>query len=108
MHVADVKRRKLDPKSEKCILVNYSHEQRGYKSYNPQTKQVRVSSDVKFDESASLYSLLTLTPENSNHPIFKDEASEHEMVQVEEEEEFGSLDESPISFLLSGPNEQLS
>ena len=40
MHVSDEKRRKLDPNSEKCILVGYSHEQKGYKSYNPKTKQV--------------------------------------------------------------------
>ena len=35
VHVPDEKRRKLDPKSEKCILVDYSHEQKGYKCYNP-------------------------------------------------------------------------
>ena len=36
----DEKRKKLDAKSEKCILIGYSHEQTGYKFYNPQTKQV--------------------------------------------------------------------
>ena len=52
MHVPNEKRRKLDPKSEKCVLVGYSYEQKGYKCYNPRTKQVRVSRDVVFDESA--------------------------------------------------------
>ena len=46
-------RRKLDTKAKKCILVSYSDEQKGYKCYNPQTKQARVSRDVVFDESAS-------------------------------------------------------
>ena len=61
VHVADEKQRKLDPKSEKCILVGYSHEQKGYKCYNPQTKQTPVSRDVEFDELASWYSLPTPT-----------------------------------------------
>ena len=33
-HVPDEKRRKLDMKSEKCILVGDSQEQKGYKCYN--------------------------------------------------------------------------
>ena len=49
------KRRKLDTKAEKCILVGYSDEQKGYKCYNPRSKQARVSRDVVFDESASWY-----------------------------------------------------
>ena len=35
VHVPDEKQRKLDPKSEKCVLVGYSNEQKGYKCYNP-------------------------------------------------------------------------
>ena len=35
MYVPKEKRRKLDVKSEKCILVGYSDEQKGYKCYNP-------------------------------------------------------------------------
>ena len=35
VHVPKEKRRKLDAKAEKCILVNYSDEQKGYKCYNP-------------------------------------------------------------------------
>ena len=43
VHVLDETRKKLDAKSEKCIMVGYSYEQKGYKCYNPGTKQVRVS-----------------------------------------------------------------
>ena len=53
VHVPKEKQRKLDAKGEKCILVGYSDEQKGYKCYNPRTKQGRVSRDVVFDESAS-------------------------------------------------------
>ena len=54
VHVPDEKRQKLDPKSEKCILVGYSIEQKGYKCFNHSTKKGRVSLDVVFDESSSL------------------------------------------------------
>ena len=43
MHIPDEKRQKLDPKSEKCILVGYSIKQKGYKCYNPSTQKLRVS-----------------------------------------------------------------
>ena len=35
VHIPDEKPQKLDPNSEKCILVGYSLEQKGYKCYNP-------------------------------------------------------------------------
>ena len=52
VHVPKEKWRKLDAKAEKCILVSYLDEPKGYKCYNPRTKQARVSRDVVFDESA--------------------------------------------------------
>ena len=55
VHILDEKRQKLDPKSEKCILVGYSVEQKGYKCYNPSTRKVRVTQDVVFDKYASWY-----------------------------------------------------
>ena len=42
VHVPKEKRRKLDARAEKCILVGYSDKHKGYKCYNPRTKQVRV------------------------------------------------------------------
>ena len=40
VHIPDEKRQKLDPKSEKCILVGYSLKQKGCKCYNPSTRKV--------------------------------------------------------------------
>ena len=39
VHVPEEKQRKLDAKSENCILVGYAQEQKGCKCYNPWTKQ---------------------------------------------------------------------
>ena len=97
------KRRKLDAKAEKCILVGYSDEQKVYKCYNPRTKQARVSRDVVFDESASWYSPPTL--DLNPNPSSDDEVSEAKMPP--DERKIETLDESPISFWLSGPNERL-
>ena len=65
-----------------------------------------MSRDVLFDELASWYSLLSPTPEDFI-PIIEDEAIKPNMIR-EEEEGFRTLEESLISFWLSGPNERLS
>ena len=49
-HVPDELRRKLDSKGEKCIFVGYSNESKAYKLYNPISKKVIISRDVKFVE----------------------------------------------------------
>ncbi|MCO5550338.1 hypothetical protein L7F22_003822 [Adiantum nelumboides] len=48
-------RMKLDPKVEKSVFIGYSVEHKGYKCYNPVTRQVRVSRDVVYDEIATWY-----------------------------------------------------
>ena len=55
VHVPSEVRSKLDAKSEKCIFIGYSLEQKGYRCYNPITKELRISRDVVFDEMASWY-----------------------------------------------------
>ncbi|MCO5576337.1 hypothetical protein L7F22_030146 [Adiantum nelumboides] len=55
VHVLNELRTKLDPKAEKCVFIGYSLEQKGYKCYNPITRQVKVSRDVVFDEMITWY-----------------------------------------------------
>ena len=69
MHILNEKRKKLDPESEKCILVGYSLEQKGYKFFNPFTWKVYVSRDVVFDESTSWYKPEPTPPEPSTNDL---------------------------------------
>ena len=102
VHIPDEKRQKLDPKSEKCILIGYSLEQKGYKCYNPSTRKVRVSRDVVFDESASWYA-----PETTTTPTPLD--AEYTERGVEDEDRITRMfEESPVTTRLSGPQEPLS
>jgi hypothetical protein len=55
VHVLDELRTKLDPKAEKCVFIRYSLEEKGYKCYNPVTREMRVSKDVVFDEMNNWY-----------------------------------------------------
>jgi hypothetical protein len=100
VHIPKEKWKKLDAKAEKCILVSYSDEQKGYKCYNPRTKQACVSRDVVFDESASWY--LPSTPQPNSNPSSDGEVSEAKMPP--DEPEIGTRPESPISVPLSGPS----
>jgi hypothetical protein len=103
VHIPQEKRRKLDTKAEKCSLVGYSDEQKGYKCYKPQTKQACVSHDVVFDKSTSWYLPPTLQPEANSSS--DEEVSEAEMPR--DELEIGTQPESPISVPLSGLSEGL-
>ena len=100
MHIPDKKQQKLELELEKCILVEYSLEQKGYKCYNPSTQKVRVSRDVVYEESASWYEPRTTTTS------FDPESAEQEM---EDEDQLEYIFEgSPITTRLSGPREPLS
>ena len=87
--------RQDNAKVEKCILVSYSDEQKGYKCYNPRTKQARVSRDIVFDESVSWY--LPSTPDLNSNPSSDDEVSEAEMPP--DEPEIGTREEIPNGIL---------
>eukprot|EP01018_Ginkgo_biloba_P019031 Gb_39504 [translate_table: standard] len=50
VHIPDKKQKKLDAKSQLCIFVGYSEGTKGYRFYNPITKQLIVSQDVLFNE----------------------------------------------------------
>eukprot|EP01018_Ginkgo_biloba_P010166 Gb_31047 [translate_table: standard] len=50
VHIPNKKWKKMDVKSQLCIFVGYSEETKGYRFYNPITKQLIVSQDVLFNE----------------------------------------------------------
>jgi hypothetical protein len=50
-HIPSELRKKLDDKSEKCIFTGYSETSKSYKLYNPITKKLILSRDVKFLEN---------------------------------------------------------
>ncbi|CAJ2653663.1 unnamed protein product [Trifolium pratense] len=49
-HMPDVHRKKLDPKSVKCVHLGVSEELKAYKLYDPVQKKIIISRDVVFDE----------------------------------------------------------
>ena len=63
---------------KKMIFKGYSLEQKGYKCFNPLTRQARINRDVVFDEAASLYAPATTCaeieePSGANNPSSEDE-----------------------------------
>jgi hypothetical protein len=49
-HIPSELRKKLDDRSEKCIFTRYSETSKAYRLYNPITKKLILSRDVKFRE----------------------------------------------------------
>jgi hypothetical protein len=41
VHVFEEKRSKLNPKAKKCIFIKYSLEQKGYRCFNPSTRNCK-------------------------------------------------------------------
>ncbi|GAU13002.1 hypothetical protein TSUD_173010 [Trifolium subterraneum] len=50
-HVPDAQRKKLDPKSIKCVHLGISEESKAYKLYDPSQQKIIISRDVVFDEN---------------------------------------------------------
>ena len=50
-HVAKDERKKLDMTARRCVLVGYGTEVKGYRLYDPSSRKVFYSRDVRFNES---------------------------------------------------------
>jgi hypothetical protein len=50
-HIPDEKRKTLQPKSEKCIIVGYSEDVKGYRLLQLHFNEIITRRDVKFDEN---------------------------------------------------------
>ena len=53
-HIHVEKKTKLDPTTEKGILVGYSETSKAYKIYIPSTKKTVIRRDIKFEEEIAL------------------------------------------------------
>ena len=91
-HIPDAMRSKLDDKSEKCIFIGYSERSKAYKLYNPVTKKMVISRDVRFDENSSFEEL---EAEKEYLPVFPFEFEEDENVENVIEED--NVPDSPVS-----------
>ena len=56
MHVHIPNKGKLDPSAVKCIFMEYSSTQKGYKCCHPPSKKFFILADVTFNESKSYFS----------------------------------------------------
>lgn len=52
VHTTKPSRSKLDPRSEKCVLLSFDTKAKAYRCYRPSTKRVFVSRDVTVDETS--------------------------------------------------------
>jgi transposase InsO family protein len=79
VHVPDETRTKLDPKTIPCVLTGYSEESKAYRCFNPHTRKILISSDVKFDEHRFWYA----TSSNPSFPSVSLEPLTSERAAIE-------------------------
>ena len=56
VHILTPGQDKLSAKATKCVFLGYSHLQRGYRCYSPDTNRYFISADVTFFEDSSFFS----------------------------------------------------
>lgn len=99
------KRVKLDEKSVKCVMFGVSSESKAYRLYDPVSKKILISKDVRFDEKKSWN-----WEENNNENDFLIDAGDEELTQstvpIGEEERAESNGEQGEGYEPESNNEQ--
>ncbi|MCO5569701.1 hypothetical protein L7F22_023417 [Adiantum nelumboides] len=90
VHVPNEARKKMEPKAVKCIFLGYPVEKKGNKCYDPTTRQVYVSRDVRFCEHEPWYKPKPI--------MIEDEYEEHKNVRHVVDEP------GPSTRTISGPH----
>lgn len=106
-HVPKEKRLKWDKKSDKCILVGYSEEIKGYRIYNPNTKLITTSRDVNIIEKHLDVTDVTVTEKNKDPKIqIENEEKNLDSVGVSQSDDsFDNLDNDNDSTYVPTENE---
>lgn len=74
VHVPKTLRSKLEPRSEKCILLSFDSNAKAYRCYRPTTKRVFVSRDLFIDEAPLLTPRVSSTSQDHSTPLSEDTA----------------------------------
>ncbi|XP_027772675.1 uncharacterized protein LOC114077195 [Solanum pennellii] len=91
-HITDVKRGKLDSKSQLCVLLGYSTIAKGYTVYNVSSRKVIVSRDLVVDESRHYDWDRDSIVKNQDSPVLKNKS----LAEVYEQCHFSLIE--PSSF----------
>lgn len=83
VHVPKQNRLKWDRKSEKCILVGYSNDVKGYRIYNPKTNVITTSRDVVILEKEETENVLEVQ-ESCSDKVNIDPAGEDDVTLQED------------------------
>ncbi|GBP63085.1 Retrovirus-related Pol polyprotein from transposon TNT 1-94 [Eumeta japonica] len=97
VHVPKQKRLKWDKKAEKCILVGYSNDVKGYRIYNPKSNVITTSRDVIVLEEIETENNVLEVQENCSDDVNIVPVGEEDLTLQEvshEQSESLSLDDS--------------
>lgn len=83
VHVPKEKRRKLDPKAVKCLFVGYDENVKGFRAWNPMTKKIIISRDVRLVDD-DVVNVIIETEEPSN--VNECDVSEYESLKNSDDE----------------------
>ena len=64
-HISKPSQAKLDPRSERCILLSFDDSKKAYRCYRPSTKQIFVSRDVFIGEDTLFDTTPSVQPSSS-------------------------------------------